>query len=121
MIAFVHEFETMTSHPSDPFLAAPPHGTELLSALIDGECQAHELDALLDAGPSQRQAQDLAWAGYLALGTALRGQGLEHALPPSADFAVAVMAMLAAEQESVSAAPREQPAPPGAPLLWCLA
>lgn len=110
----------MTSHPS-PFLP-PQDGIELLSALIDGECQAHELDFLLDAGASQRQAQDLAWAGYLALGAALRGQGLEPALPPSADFALAVMARLALERESASAAHRERSAPPDdGPLLCCQA
>ena len=97
----------MKSQPSASFVAAPPlGGTEPLSALIDGECQAHELDALLGAGLSQRQAQDLAWSSYLAVGAALRGQGLEQALPPSADFAVAVMARLAAERESASAACR---------------
>lgn len=113
----------MKSHPSDPFIPAPPDdGTELLSALIDGECQAHELDALLRAGLSLRQAQDLAWSSYLAVGAALRGQGLDSAWPPSADFAVAVMARLAAEQEAVGTErrPEREMPPDDASLVWCL-
>ena len=86
----------MKSQPSEPPVSALPcDHTESLSALIDGECQAHELDALLAAGLSQRQAQDQAWASYLAVGAALRSHGLDSALPSSADFAVAVMARLA--------------------------
>ena len=41
----------MKSQPSEPPVSALPcDHTESLSALIDGECQAHELDALLAAG-----------------------------------------------------------------------
>ncbi|MEN9904482.1 MAG: Anti sigma-E protein RseA, N-terminal domain [Pseudomonadota bacterium] len=113
----------MNSQPSDPFQPAPlPDGAESLSALIDGECQPHELDALLSAGLSQRQAQDLAWSSYLAAGAALRGQGLDCALPPSAEFALRVTARLASEQAAFSirsGAGTERPGDDGN-LAWCL-
>lgn len=113
----------MNSHPSDPSQPVSLFdAAELLSALIDGECQAHELDVLLGAGLSQRRAQDLAWSSYLAVGAALRGQGLDAALPPSADFAVAVTARLAAEQAAPGTGPRQQPELPAddGKLAWCL-
>lgn len=69
---------------------------EALSALIDGEGLAHELDALLRAQLSQRHEQDRAWSAYLVVGAALREQPGRHLLPSSTDFAAAVSARLAA-------------------------
>ena len=76
--------------------APVPYWSESLSALADGECGAHELDALLrDA--AQRLLQDGSWAAYQTLGAALRGPAAGPALPPAPAFAAAVMSRLAAE------------------------
>lgn len=71
-------------------------GCESLSALVDGECRPDELAVLLQPGP-QRQALDAAWSRYQVVGAALRQSADADLLPPSAEFAAAVMARLAAE------------------------
>ncbi len=74
--------------------AALQDWSELVSALVDGECHPDELDALLQPG-AQRQALHEAWSCYHTLGAALRGPVGGHSLPPSGDFAALVMARLA--------------------------
>ncbi len=76
---------------------------ESLSALVDGECQTDELDALLRGQVSPRQAQDTSWACYQIVGAALRGSLDGSEQPPSAAFASAVMGRLAAGQRPAAA------------------
>jgi len=86
-----------------------PHAPwrESLSALVDGECRADELDAALRAGGSDVELRTT-WNGYLAVGAALRGVSGCAAVPASAEFVVSVMDRLASE-------PRPEPAPIGRP------
>ena len=89
--------EDMKPHLNAQAPCAPvPDWSESLSALVDGECGAHELDALLrDA--ARRPQQDGSWAVYQTLGAAMRGASAGPALPPAPAFAAAVMSRLAAE------------------------
>lgn len=86
-------------HMNSPLKEKAPHAalqdwSELVSALVDGECHPDELDVLLQAGP-QRQALHEVWSCYHAVGAALRGPVVDPSLPPSGDFAALVMARLA--------------------------
>ena len=90
----------MNSPLKDNVTPGPVHDwSELVSALVDGECHPDELDALLQPGP-QPQAMDETWSSYLVVGAALRGQAEESVLPPSAGFAAAVLERLVAETAS---------------------
>ena len=83
--------------------APVPDWGESLSALVDGECSAHELDALLHDA-ARRPRQDGSWAAYQTLGAALRGASAGPVLPPAPDFAAAVMSRLATDIEAGPAA-----------------
>ena len=97
--------EEMKPHLNAQAPCAPvPDWSESLSALVDGECRPHELDALLrDA--ARHPLQDSSWAAYQTLGAALRGAAAGPALLPSSAFAAAVMARLVAETEAEAGAP----------------
>ena len=90
--------QTSSSLPS-----SPSPWRESLSALVDGECHADELAAVLRAGGSAAELHST-WDGYLAVGAALRGVTGRAAVPASTEFVVSVMERLASE-------PRPQPVP----------
>ncbi|MEY5101068.1 MAG: hypothetical protein RJA36_3787 [Pseudomonadota bacterium] len=75
---------------------------ESLSALVDGECRADELAAVLQVGAGQA-ALRAAWDEYLVVGAALRGASGRAAMPARGDFVAAVMEQLASEPQPLPA------------------
>ena len=103
--------QTSSSLPSP----CPPW-RESLSALVDDECDADELAAVLRAGGSAGELHST-WDGYLAIGAALRDVTGHAAMPARTEFVASVMQRLASEPQP-QPVPVERPdAAPAAPVM----
>lgn len=90
--------------PAENVAATPGQDLETaLSAMVDGELSASELDALLESLPSGSLAN---WHAYEVIGDVLRGHADPTGIQPAADFLAAVRIGLGASNTEVQEAPR---------------